>query len=107
MHQKRATIFNWKTIVRFESYSIGQNIHSPPDRPFNNHKQAVSLYFVKLRSKGILQVVEVIFAIMERQVQHFGTICDSECTFKLVHGCLGERRVWYSFRWQMGDGSLA
>ena len=107
MHQKRATNFNWKTIVRFESYSIGQNIHSPPDRPFDNRKQAVSPYFVKLRSKGRLKVVELIFAIMERQVQNFGTVCDSECTFKFVHGCLGERRVWYLFRWQMGGGSLA
>ena len=107
MYQKRAVIFNWKIIVRFESHSIRQNFHSPPDRPFNNREQAVSPYFVKFCSKRRLTVVELIFAITERQVQNFRALFDSEYTFKFVYGCLGERRLWYLFRQQMGGGSLA
>ena len=48
-----------------------------------------------------------VFAIMERQVQNFRALFDSEYTFKFVYGCLGERRLWYLFRRQMGGGSLA
>ena len=67
----------WKIIVRFEGHSIRQNFHSPPDTPFNNCEQAVSPYFVKFCSKGRLMVVELIFAIMERQVQNFRALFDS------------------------------
>ena len=45
--KERTTIINWKIILRNKGHSIGQNVHSPPYRPFNNRTQAVSPYFVK------------------------------------------------------------